>query len=126
MSTLVYEDLSTTCTATDALMAWLDANERDQEAARTYGDRFNTDEHVDRIVKVGEIIKDFFSKHPNYYTKRANRGRPFETVKLADCGRMLSRCKPQEKNEKLYKPLLDLGNVDVKTKNGHLLVRVYA
>lgn len=122
--TLISEDLNNSITASNALGAWIDANRRSKEAARS--GCFNTDEHVDRIVQVGDIVKDFFGSYPDYHTKRANGGRPFETVKVANCGHILSRRKVQEKNEKLYGPLLDLGNVDVKSKNGHLLIRVFA
>lgn len=124
MQPLIQEDLSNSRTAADPLIAWIDANNRSKKAAEAHAG-FNTDQHVDRVVKVGEIIKSFFGSYPDYHTKRANRGRPFETVKVSDCGHILSRRKVQEKNEKLYKPLMDLGNVDVKSTNGHLLVRVF-
>jgi hypothetical protein len=38
----------------------------------------------------------------------------------------LNRMPSAVKQKELYGPLNDLGNVDVISKNGHLIVRVYA
>jgi len=126
MKSLIHEDNTNSITAPNPLGAWLDAKKRNKIAGEACSKNFDTDQHVDRVVKVGDIVKDFFGSYPDYHTKRANRKRPFETVKVSNCGHILSRRKVKEKNEKLYGPLLALGNVEVKSTNGHLLIRVFA
>ena len=82
--------------------------------------------YVDRVVAAANIMTAFFGRAPNYYTARGLGSRkPFENIKYEDVGYFLSRTKVAEKNARLYKPLLDMGNVEVISKNGHLVVRVY-
>jgi hypothetical protein len=52
--------------------------------------------------------------------------KPFENIKVEQIGHVLSRTPIARKNENLYTPLFAIGNVDVVSKNGHLIVRVYA
>lgn len=123
---LVQEDLNTTHKVGDGLGAYLNANYRSEEANEKHRDFFDTDTHVDRVCAVSDIIKDFFGHRPDYYTKRGLGNRkPFEAVKVCDAHFALKRAKLADKNDKLYGPLLALGNVDVKVDNGHLIVRVF-
>ena len=125
-SLLVKEDLNTTHTVQNSLDAYLNAIYRSNEAASQHKDFFDTDTHVDRVCAVSDIIKDFFGQRPDYYTKRGlNRKRPFEAIKVCDAQFALKRAKLEEKNAKLYGPLLALGNVEVNVDNGHLIVRVF-
>jgi hypothetical protein len=123
---LIREEANPTNTSPNPLGSYLDAKERDRAARATLKDLLDTDEHVDRVVAVGAIIKRFFDRYPSYHTARPNRGKPFEGVKIADVGAMLSRKPTEVKQAELYGPLEALGNVDVISKNGHLMVRVYA
>jgi hypothetical protein len=122
---LINEDNTNTNRTANPLGAWLNAQERSKAAEEAHADVFDTDEHVDRVAQVGEIVKAFFGQYPNYHTKRANRGKPFESVKVSDCGYTLRKASTEDKNTRLYKPLMDMGNVDVKSTNGHLLIRVF-
>lgn len=123
---LVQEDLNTTRKMGNGLGAYLNANYRSDEAAEQHPAFFDTDTHVDRVCAVSDIIKDFFGHRPNYYTKRGlNRKKPFEAVKVCDAHFKLKRTKLEDKNAKLYGPLLALGNIEVNVDNGHLIVRVF-
>jgi len=123
---IIQEDANPTVTSPNPLGSYLDAKERDRAARAALKDLFDTDEHVDRVVAVGAIIKRFFDRYPSYHTARTGRNRPFENVKIADVGAVLSRKPAAVKQAELYGPLAALGNVDVISKNGHLIVRVYA
>ena len=123
---LVQEDLTNARKMGNGLGAYLNANYRSEEANEKHGKLFDTDTHVERVCAVSDIIKDFFGHRPNYYTKRGLGNRtPFEAVKVCDAHLKLKRTTLDEKNAKLYGPLLALGNVDVKVDNGHLIVRVF-
>jgi hypothetical protein len=121
----VNEDTNTTCKTANPLGAWLNAKERGEVAMNLHREFFESDEHLDRLEAVAQIIKDFFGHSPNYYTPRGIGRKPFESVKVSDCGWFLSRKSVQEKSERLYEPLDALGDVDFKSKNGHLIVRVF-
>ena len=126
MHTLINEETSTRVRSHNPLGSYLDANNRSQAAYDAHKDLFDTDEHVDRVKAVEIIIQRFFGHLPSYYTYRGlGTRRPFESIKVANVGWKLSKIRIEEKNTKLYKPLLDLGNVEVISKNGHLAIRVY-
>ena len=121
----VNEDVNTSSKTVNPLGAWLNAKERGEQAMDLHREFFESDEHMDRLEAVADIIKDFFGRSPSYYTPRGIGHKPFESVKVADCGWFLSRKSVQEKSERLYEPLDALGDVDFKSKNGHLIVRVF-
>jgi hypothetical protein len=123
---LIQEDAKSTNTSPNPLGSYLDAVERDAAARAALKNVFDTDAHVDRVVAVGAIIKRFFDRYPSYHTARVGRGKPFENVKISDVGAILNRKTAAVKMADLYGPLEALGNVDVISKNGHLIVRVYA
>jgi hypothetical protein len=123
-----YEETETTRSAPNPLGAYINAKCRDQEAGELHANLFDSDEHVARIQAVAEILKAFFGSYPNYYTKRGlgiRMGKPFESVKMCDVGRFLNKKTMKQKSEGLYEPLLALGNIKVKSINGHFLVSVY-
>lgn len=122
---LVNEDNRTTYRAVNALGAYVDATNRGKIAMKQHNRFFNSNNHLDRIEAVTSIIKKFFNRYPDYTTPRGINGRPFEAIKISDVGRVLSRTPISVKNNELYAPLLALGNIDVKSKNGHLIVRIY-
>lgn len=123
---LVNEDTVTRTRASNALGAYLNAKERAEVAMTQHHDFFESDEHLDRLETVLAITKKFFNRHPDYINPRGvNRSRPFEAVKFADVGRLLTKTPSRVKNETLYAPLLNMGNVEVNSKNGHLVIRIY-
>lgn len=123
---LVVEDNVTQTRASNALGAYLNAKERGEVAMTQHQDFFESDTHLDRLETVLAITKQFFGRNPDYITPRGvNRSRPFEAVKFADVGRLLTKTPTGVKNETLYAPLLNMGNVEVNSKNGHLVVRIY-
>jgi hypothetical protein len=119
------EETDTKNRASNPVGAYLDAKQRGEEALQWNADFFAGEEHIDRLNKVADIVKSFFGRFPSYYTPRNNKGKPFESVKVADVGRFLSKKTKEDKSKYLYEPLLLLGNIDVKSKNGHLLIRVF-
>ena len=122
---LINEETETTRKAANPLGAYLNARERDQIAFEKHKDRFDTDEHVDRVVEVCQKINEFFGRNPNYFTRRGvGCRRPFEAVKISDVGSMLSRM-PQPVKARFYESLHKMGNVEVDSTNGHLIVRVF-
>jgi hypothetical protein len=123
---LIIQEDTTTVKSSNPYGSYLDAEARDKAARIALKNVFDTDAHVDRIVAVGDIIKRFFDRYPSYYTARFGRSKPFENVKISDVGMTLNRMPSAVKQKELYGPLNDLGNVDVISKNGHLIVRVYA
>lgn len=123
---LVNEDLVTRTHSANARAAYFDAQERGERARDQHVDFFESDEHLDRLETVLAITKEFFGRNPDYITARGlNRNRPFEAVKYADVGRHLTKTPVRVKNETLYGPLLDMGGVEVHSKNGHLVIRVF-
>jgi hypothetical protein len=123
---LIIQEDSTTVKSSNPYGSYLDADARDKAAREALKSVFDTDAHVDRVIAVGEIIKRFFDRYPSYHTARFGRSKPFENVKISDVGMTLNRKPAAVKLEQLYGPLNALGNVDVISKNGHLIVRVYA
>lgn len=121
------EDTLVTHKSTNPRGAFLNAKARTEEALETHRDFFESDAHLDRLDAVAKIVFDFFGRRPNYFNPRGLGGRrPFEAVKIADCGYFLNRKTSKERQEMLYAPLEALGNVEVKrTINGDLLIRVY-
>ena len=123
---MINEDKDTTNRVANPLGAYLNAQYRSELAGEMHKSFFDTDEHVDRVCAVSDIIKSFFGSRPSYYTKRGiGTRKPFEAVKYSDAVIVLRRKTAAEKEQYLYKPLRDLGRVDVKVDNGHLIVRVY-
>lgn len=126
MLALVNEDTRNSITSPNPYGSWLNAQERDAIARKQHQSFFDTDDHVDRVVAVCDVLKAFFERSPCYITARGiNRQRPFENIKYQHVGRVLSKTPTPVKNDRLYAPLLALGNVEVISKNGHLSVRVY-
>ncbi len=126
MLTLINEDTTNSIRSHNPLGSYLDANSRSQAAYDAHKDLFDTDEHVDRVVKVTDIIKSFFGHPPHYFTYRGlGTRRPFESIKVADVGHILSKISIERKNAELYAPLLAMERVKVIPKNGHLTIHVY-
>ena len=126
MKTLVAEDTTCSVRSSYPYGSYLDAKERDAIARKQNAKFFDTDEHVDRVVAACAIMKKFFGTNPSYITARGINGRkPFENIKYEHVGTKLSRTPIKTKNKELYAPLLDLGNIQVLSKNGHLTVRVF-
>ena len=121
----VKEDTVTTTTAVNPLGAWLDARARSKEAVNTNRDFFAGEDHMDRVDAVTAVIKNFFGCAPSYVTARANRGRPFDAIKVEAAGYRIANTNRNDKQAKLYGPLDAIGNVTYKVTNGHLIVRVY-
>ena len=120
------EDTVVARTAPNALGAYLNATYRAKEAELQHSEFFNSKKHNDRVDEAVEILSEFFDRNPDYITPRGvRRNLPFENVKMQDVGRMLSRINRDQKWENLYAPLIAMGDVDVISANGHLLVRVY-
>lgn len=125
MQLAIQEETATTRRAANPLGAYLNARERDVAAYAIHKDRFDTDEHVDRVVTVCQKINEFFGRNPNYITRRGLGGhKAFEAIKISDVGMKLSRTAIPVKN-RFYDSLAALGNVEVKSVNGHLIVRVF-
>jgi len=124
--TLVNEDTVTSRRSANPLGSYIDAKVRGKIAVEQHKKFFNSDDHLDRLTKACDILKQFFGRNPDYITPRGvNRSRPFENIKFQQVGWFLNRFKAEEKNARLYKPLMDLGDVEVISKNGHLTVRIY-
>lgn len=121
----VQEDTVTTRRVANPLGAYLNAKYRSREAVNSNKNFFASDEHMDRVDAVNTIIKNFFDCVPSYVTARANRGRPFDAIKVEAAGYRIARTSSKEKQEKLYGPLNAIGGVTYKVSNGHLIVRVY-
>jgi hypothetical protein len=87
---------------------------------------FDTDKHVKRVEAVANIIQSFFGHPPHYYTYRGRGNRtPFESIKVANVGHILSKISVEKKNAELYGPLLAMQGVKPISKNGHFTVKVY-
>lgn len=120
------EDTVVARKAPNALGAYLNATYRAKEAELQHPEFFNSKKHNDRVDEVIEILVAFFDRNPSYITPRGvRRSTPFENVKMQDVGRQLSRIARDTKWYRLYAPLMALGDVDVISANGHLLVRVF-
>jgi hypothetical protein len=110
----------------NGISTYLNAVYRGREAMEDHPGFFDSDEHMDRLDAITDILKSFFGRNPDYFQPRGLGGRkPFESVKMADVGRFLNKKSKEEKSQYLYEPLLALGNIKVKSTNGHLLVSVY-
>lgn len=126
MLTLINEETSNSTRSYNPLGSYLDANNRSQAAFEAHKALFDSDEHVDRVAKVADIITAFFGHPPHYFTYRGlGTRRPFESIKVANVGYILGRMRAEKKNAELYGPLLAMDGVQVISKNGHLTVRVY-
>lgn len=123
---LVQEDTTNLHRSANPFLAAKDAQDRAELAKKLHKDFFESEEHIDRLDAVSDIIFNFFGQRPTYFTPRGiGRQPPFENVKIEHVGRLLSRTKIEAKNQNLYEPLLALNDVEVISKNGHLSVRVY-
>jgi hypothetical protein len=126
MHTLVKEETVNTTKSCNPLGSFLDAQERSKQAFKQHKNKFDTNQHVDRVVQVCNILEKFFGRPVTYLTYRGiGTRKPFENIKMEQVGHILSRTPTNVKNDNLYAPLLALGNVEVLSKNGHLTVRVY-
>jgi hypothetical protein len=121
----VVEDTVTTKRVANPLGAYLNAKYRSRTAVNSNKDFFASDEHMDRVDAVTDIIRNFFGCEPSYVTARANGGRPFDAIKVEAAGYRIARISRTEKQTKLYGPLDAIGGVTYKVTNGHLIVRVY-
>ena len=120
------EDTVVARTAPNALGAYLNAKYRDAEAVAQHKDFFDSPAHKKRINKVCDILEEFFERSVDYITARGlNRNLAFDNVKMQAVGPQLSKINKQKKWDNLYAPLMEIGDVDVISANGHLLVRVY-
>lgn len=122
---LIKEDTVTHTRSGNPLGSYIDARERAKMAMELHQDFFNDPTHLDRVADVISIMRNFFGRGPDYITPRGINRKPFEAVKIQEVGHILSRTKLDVKNERLYAPLLAIGNVEVISKNGHLTVRVF-
>lgn len=126
MHPLINEETSNSFRSNNPLGSYLDANNRSQRAYDAHKSLFDSNEHVDRVVAVTEIVTKFFGHPPSYFTYRGlGTRRPFESIKVANVGHVLSRHKIEKKNAELYAPLLAIDGVKVISKNGHLTIHVY-
>ena len=123
---LFKEDTEVAKTAPNPLGAWINANQRDREAVTQHSDFFNSESHLERVDQVCDILEEFFEREVDYITARGlNRNLAFDNVKMASVGAQLSKISKKIKWDYLYGPLYNLGDVDVISNNGHLLVRIY-
>lgn len=128
MYTVVKEDTVNTTRSCNPVGSLLDARDRSQQAFLKHHKKFSSTQHIDRVVQVCNVIERFFGRPVTYLTYRGlgtQAKKPFENIKMEQIGHILSRTPTKIKNENLYAPLLALGNVEVVSKNGHLIVRVY-
>lgn len=93
-----------------------DAANRSQQALSEHADFFESEQHQQKVDAVMDIVSNFFSARKNIYVNhRANGGRPFTVVKVANpqFPRMSSR-----DIDRLYRdPLKQLGVEIVFSKN---------
>lgn len=126
MPTLIKEETVNSVKSPNPLGSYLDAQERSKEAYEAHRSMFDTDQHVDRVEQVCQILEDFFGFPVSYLTYRGiGTRKPFESIKMNQVGHILSKRSIADKNAKLYQPLMNLGNIKVVSKNGHLTVQVY-
>lgn len=128
MQALVREDTLNTVRSCNPMGSLLDARDKSDQAFRLHHKKFNSTQHIDRVVAVCKILERFFNCKVTYLTYRGlgkYAKKPFENIKMEQVGHILSRTPTARKNENLYAPLQALGDVEVISKNGHLIVRVY-
>jgi hypothetical protein len=128
MQTIVREETTNTTRSCNPLGSLLDARDKSDRAYLLHHKKFNSPAHIDRVVAVCQILENFFNCKVTYLTYRGLgkfAKKPFENIKMEQVGHILSRTPVARKNENLYGPLMALGNVEVVSKNGHLIVRVY-
>lgn len=128
MNTLVYEDTVNTTRSCNPRGSLLNALDRSEQAFLKHHKKFNSKTHIDRVARVCDILENFFNFKVTYLTYRGLgkfAKKPFENVKIEQVGHILNRRTTKVKNDDLYAPLLALGNIEVVSKNGHLIVRVY-
>ncbi len=128
MHTLVSEDTVNTTRSCNPRGSLLNALDRSQQAFLKHHKKFNSTQHIDRVKHVCNILENFFNCKVTYFTYRGLgkfAKKPFENIKIEQVGHILNRSSTKSKNDNLYAPLLALGNVEVVSKNGHLIVRVY-
>jgi hypothetical protein len=120
------EDTTTARRAANPLGAYLNARYRSIDAEIQHAGFFDSAKHAARLDAVKSTLRAFFGKDVDYVTARGlNRSLPFHNVKMGDVGAKLSKMSKDAKWQGLYAPLLALGDVDVLSTNGHLLVRIY-
>lgn len=128
MRSLIAEDTVTTTRSCNPLGSLLDARDKSDQAFLLHHKKFNSAKHIDRVVAVCQILQRFFNCNVTYLTYRGlgkYAKKPFENVKMEQVGHILSRTPVAVKNANLYAPIAALGDVEIISKNGHLIVRVY-
>lgn len=130
---LVNEELTNTTRSCNPLGSYLDASSRSEQAYKLHKKRFDNPKHIDRVVEVHEILRNFFGYYPEYKNYRGigkQAKKPFETIKMNNVGYLLRKKTTNEKNTLLYGPLIAAGGteekVTVKSQNGHVIVHIYA
>jgi hypothetical protein len=122
----IVEEHETNTVSPNPLGSYLNAKERSSEAFEKHMKLFDSEAHLDRVAAVCDILEGFFGCPPSYLTYRGlGSRRPFENIKVEQCGHVLRRERTAVKEDKLYNPLKALGNIEVVSKNGHFSVRVY-
>lgn len=128
MHTIVKEETVNTTRSCNPYGSYLNAVDRSEQAFLKHHKKFNSQMHIDRAAAVCAIIEKFFGHPVTHLTYRGlgkQAKKPFENIKVEQIGHILSRTPTVRKNDNLYAPLFALGNVEVVSKNGHLIVRVY-
>ena len=128
MQALIAEDTVTRTRSCNPMGAALNADARSEQAFLKHHKKFNSTNHIDRTAAICIILEKFFGHPANHFTYRGlgrQAKRPFENIKMTQVGHILSRTPNVIKNQNLYQPLQALGNVEVISKNGHLIVRNY-
>ena len=111
MNTTADKDIDTTVTHGffAAKVAALDAVSRSREAYEQHQDFFDDPDHEDRVAKTKAIVKSFFNNGKVYVNRRGlGRTKPFTVVKMEQ-PLFPNQLSKQEKEDRFYKPLKDLG-----------------
>jgi hypothetical protein len=94
-----------------ARTAAIDAERRGKLAVELHGDFFNDPAHIDRVEKTKSVVKSFFNGAKVYVNQRGLGTRsksPFTVVKV-EKPLFPNSLLMQEKQDRFYKPLQDLG-----------------
>lgn len=128
MQTLIHEDTANTTRSCNPMGSAINAADRSEQAFLKHHKKFYSKTHIDRTAAICVILEKFFGCPASHLTYRGlgrQAKRPFENIKMTQVGHILSRTPTAIKNQNLYGPLQALGNVEVISKNGHLIVRNY-
>lgn len=114
-----------TKTDAEAKAAAIDVKLRSISAKRD-NKAFASADHVQRVDAVKAIAKSFFTVRENIFDQaRPNKGRPFTAVKVYRT--QWPKVSPEEADKRFYKPLEDLGNVELRVTRdlSSQIIRVY-